>query len=127
MKPEEGLCWALWFMPALLLLLLTKIPWQSSEYMFATVNQCGFTPLANQHHNCRAYADSKTLTEDKRESLFEAIQQDIQISFLSDALSAADISMSMLSRQVSICVPVHFICHCHNAFNFEVSSGTELV
>ena len=56
--------------------------------------------LADPHCNRRAYADSKTLTEDKRENLFEAIQQDSQISFLFDVLSAADISMSMLSRQV---------------------------
>lgn len=54
--------------------------------------------LLNAPCNCRAYADSKTLTEDKRENLFEAIQQDAQISFLFDVLSAADISMSMLSR-----------------------------
>lgn len=54
--------------------------------------------LLNAHRNCRAYADSKTLTEDKRETLFEAIQQDAQISFVFDVLSAADISMSMLSR-----------------------------
>ena len=49
---------------------------------------------------CRAYADSKTLTEDKRESLFEAMHQDTQISSLSDVLSAGDISENMLSRQV---------------------------
>ncbi len=52
----------------------------------------------NGSYACRAYADSKTLNEDRRELLFEAIQQDSQICFLYDALSATDISVSMLSR-----------------------------
>ncbi|KAL3135483.1 hypothetical protein ABBQ38_005963 [Trebouxia sp. C0009 RCD-2024] len=63
------------------------------------VYACAFAPIAYRDTvGKQAYADSKTLTEDKRENLFEAIQQDSQISFLFDVLSAADISMSMLSR-----------------------------
>lgn len=63
------------------------------------VYACAFAPVAYRDTVAKqAYADSKTLTEDKRENLFEAIQQDPQISFLFDVLSAADISMNMLSR-----------------------------
>ncbi len=49
-------------------------------------------------HTRRAYADSKTLNEDKREKLFLDIQRDANISFLYDVLTAAEISVSMLSR-----------------------------
>lgn len=86
-------------MPVLSLQLPTGIPLQSSKSLLASAFS-GYSFSADQKFNCRAYADSKTLTEDKRENLFEAIQQDPQISFLFDVLSAADISMNMLSRQI---------------------------
>lgn len=47
----------------------------------------------------RAFADSKTLTEEKRERLFEQIQQDHSLGYLADALSAQFISAKMLSRE----------------------------
>ena len=47
---------------------------------------------------CRAYADSKTLSEDRRKTLFQDIELDTQISFVYDTLTAADISVNMLSR-----------------------------
>lgn len=99
MRLEEDLCWAQWSMPVRLLLSPTEIPFHNSEYLPATVVTQRHI-FADQHCNRRAYADSKTLTEDKRESLFAVIKQDPQISFLFDVLSAADISMGMLSRQV---------------------------
>ncbi|KAL0019377.1 hypothetical protein WJX77_001826 [Trebouxia sp. C0004] len=63
------------------------------------VYACAYAPIAYRDQLAKqAYADSKTLNEDKREILFETIQQDSQISCLYDALSAADISVNMLSR-----------------------------
>lgn len=100
MRLVEDLCWAQWSMPVPLLLLLTRIPFQNSEDLPATVVTRRHISFADQSCNRRAYADSKTLTEDKRQNLFAVIEQDPQISFLFDVLSAADISMSMLSRQV---------------------------
>lgn len=63
------------------------------------VYACAFAPIAYRETlGKQAYADSKTLTEEKRQSLFDAVQQDTQISSLFDVLSAADISVNMLSR-----------------------------
>ncbi|DBA66720.1 TPA: hypothetical protein ACH3X2_001870 [Trebouxia sp. C0005] len=63
------------------------------------VYACAYAPVAYRDQLAKqAYADSKTLNEDKRELLYEAIQQDSQICFLYDALSATDISVNMLSR-----------------------------
>lgn len=54
--------------------------------------------LTHAHKQCRAYADSKTLSEDKRDALLKAIQADTQLAYLIDTVSAADISVNMLSR-----------------------------
>ncbi|GAB4814706.1 hypothetical protein N2152v2_001752 [Parachlorella kessleri] len=45
------------------------------------------------------FADSKTLTEEKRERLYEQIQQDPGLGYLADVLSAELISAKMLSRE----------------------------
>ena len=47
---------------------------------------------------CRAFADSKTLTEEKRESLFEEVLADSMMGYAVDCISAADISSQMLRR-----------------------------
>ena len=47
---------------------------------------------------CRAFADSKTLTEEKRESLFEEVLADPVMAYAVDCISAADISSQMLRR-----------------------------
>jgi ribonuclease HII len=46
---------------------------------------------------CRAFADSKTLTEERRDKLFQAIQQDPTIGYHYDSLGAPAISAGMLS------------------------------
>lgn len=46
----------------------------------------------------RAYADSKTLNEEKREALFRQVDADPSLVWAVDVLSAADISRQMLSR-----------------------------
>lgn len=46
----------------------------------------------------RAYADSKTLNEEKRERLIKQVQADGNLVYGVDVLSAADISAQMLSR-----------------------------
>lgn len=48
--------------------------------------------------HCRAFADSKTLTEEKRESLFAEIQADAELGFEVDSISASRISTDMLRR-----------------------------
>lgn len=45
---------------------------------------------------CRAFADSKTLKEEKREQLFSSIEQDDVIGFAIESISAAEISAQML-------------------------------
>ncbi len=47
---------------------------------------------------CRSFADSKTLTEEKREVLYEEVLADQGIGFAIDSISAADISSQMLRR-----------------------------
>ena len=49
--------------------------------------------------NNREFADSKTLTAERRDQLFAQIQADDTLGYLSDAISAADISGAMLSKQ----------------------------
>jgi ribonuclease HII len=46
-----------------------------------------------------AYADSKTLTEEKREHLFEQLQADAAMGWMVDSISAAELSAKMLRRQ----------------------------
>ena len=47
---------------------------------------------------CREYADSKTLTDEKREQLFTEIEGDEDVGFAVDNVTAADISSQMLRR-----------------------------
>ena len=47
---------------------------------------------------CRAFADSKTLTEEKREALFEEIAKDSSMGSAVDVLDARTISAQMLHR-----------------------------
>lgn len=47
---------------------------------------------------CRSFADSKTLTEAKREALYAEIVRDLNMGFAADALSAKELSAKMLSR-----------------------------
>ena len=51
----------------------------------------------------RAYADSKTLTDERREALLKDIHKDYQVAFSYDVLSANDISINMLSRWAFMC------------------------
>lgn len=46
----------------------------------------------------REYADSKTLTDEKREQLFTEIEGDEDVGFAVDNVTAADISSQMLRR-----------------------------
>lgn len=48
--------------------------------------------------HCRAFADSKTLTETRREALLAQLQADPGIGFRAESLSAAFISGRMLAR-----------------------------
>ena len=54
-------------------------------------------------HDYRAYADSKTLTDEKREALYKDTHKDNQVAFACDVLSANDISINMLSRWAFMC------------------------
>jgi ribonuclease H2 subunit A len=44
----------------------------------------------------RAFADSKTLKEEKREQLFANIEEDALVGFAIESISAAEISAQML-------------------------------
>ena len=48
-----------------------------------------------------AYADSKTLTEEKRESLFGQLQADARMGWMVDSISAQTLSAKMLSKCVA--------------------------
>ena len=45
-----------------------------------------------------AYADSKTLTEEKREQLFQQLQADSRMGWMVDSISAQTLSAKMLSK-----------------------------
>ncbi|KAK9821849.1 hypothetical protein WJX74_004776 [Apatococcus lobatus] len=63
------------------------------------VYACACCPLSTSLQLVsRSFADSKTLTEAKREQLFEEIQADEQMASATDSLSAATISAQMLRR-----------------------------
>ncbi len=47
---------------------------------------------------CRNYADSKTLSEEKREALFDAVRADASLGYYYDSLSPQFISGQMLAR-----------------------------
>ncbi len=47
---------------------------------------------------CRDFADSKTLSDEKREQLFGGIEAAEDIGFAVDRVTAADISSQMLRR-----------------------------
>ena len=47
----------------------------------------------------RAFADSKTLTAERRDQLLEQIENDDMIGYLADEISATNIAGSMLGRQ----------------------------
>lgn len=49
----------------------------------------------------QGFADSKALTEEKREALFSVIQGDAGIGFCAELLSAHHISTQMLARWVA--------------------------
>jgi hypothetical protein len=61
-------------------------------------------PLISAAPHPRKFADSKTLTEEQRESLFEDISADDTIAHSVESISAKDISHQMLSRW-GICPP----------------------
>jgi ribonuclease H2 subunit A len=50
-------------------------------------------------HSCRSFADSKTLTAEKRDTLLAAIEGDDTIGYLEDSITAAAIAGAMLGRQ----------------------------
>ena len=47
----------------------------------------------------RAFADSKTLTEEKREALYEEILADSGLGWAVESISARELSAKMLQRQ----------------------------
>ena len=47
----------------------------------------------------QAYADSKTLTEEKRDKLFEQMKKDAQLGWLVDVISAEALSTKMLRKE----------------------------
>ena len=53
-----------------------------------------------------AYADSKTLTEEKREHLFKQLQADARMGWMVDSISAQTLSAKMLSKCVAWAWPV---------------------
>lgn len=55
-------------------------------------------PQKSTPPHCRAFADSKTLTEARREALLAQLQADPGIGFRAESLSAAFISGRMLAR-----------------------------
>ncbi|KAL6753144.1 ribonuclease H-like domain-containing protein [Haematococcus lacustris] len=61
------------------------------------VYACLYAPAALDLKT-RAFADSKTLSAEKRDSLYEAILQESELGFCAEILSAAFISSNMLSR-----------------------------
>ena len=85
-------------MLAHLLLLPTRTALQSSEQnLWMSAAWCETQDKPNCEL-CRAYADSKTLSEDRREALMQDMAKNMHVAFLCDVLSASDISMNMLSR-----------------------------
>jgi ribonuclease H2 subunit A len=68
----------------------------------AMVYGAAFCPAADVPAlGARAFADSKTLTEETRERLFEEIAADPRMGSVVDSLSAAEISAKMLARDVA--------------------------
>ncbi len=83
----------------------------SVQTQWATSHTCTPSPQSHtfnppcKHPLHRDFADSKTLTEAKRESLFEEINADATLAHDVESLSAATISAEMLSPYVCvICV-----------------------
>lgn len=54
---------------------------------------------------CRAFADSKTLTEAKRDQLFAEMQTAEDVGYAVDVVPAAEISAQML-RRYAICLAI---------------------
>lgn len=63
----------------------------------------------NSNFNCRAYADSKTLTDEKREHLYGEMEAAGDIGFAVDRIAAAEISSQML-RRYGCMSPAHLTC-----------------
>jgi ribonuclease HII len=59
---------------------------------------------------CRAFADSKTLTEEKRDALMADIRADPMMGTVVDSLIAAEISAKMLQRRGTALA--HAVCSC---------------
>ncbi len=75
-----------------------------------------------------AYADSKTLTEDKRDALFEQLKADAAMGWMIDSISAETLSAKMLRkcvrarRDMAECMRTDvYLLHCCSA-----ESGTAL-
>jgi ribonuclease H2 subunit A len=49
------------------------------------------------------YADSKALTEEKRETLFATLKADDNMGYIVDAISAQTLSIKMLRKCVACC------------------------
>ncbi len=59
-----------------------------------------FCAVSNKERLARAaYADSKTLTEEKREGLFAQLKADAAMGWMVDAISAATLSAKMLRKE----------------------------
>jgi len=51
---------------------------------------------------CRSFADSKTLTEEKRDVLFQEIAEDASLGAAVDVLDACTLSAQMLARYAGL-------------------------
>lgn len=61
---------------------------------------CAFTAISEADNlKTKEFADSKTLSREKRDKMFDQLQKDSFVDCLVDSISAISISNSMLGRQ----------------------------
>ena len=87
--------------------------------LMATRQKC-LQPRPSMQHagdrtnaNCRSFADSKTLNEEKRDSLFQEIAEDTALGTAVDVLDACILSAQMLARcSLSVSTCLYTSTHC---------------
>lgn len=99
MKLDADQCLVLWCMGAHIVPAAKRRPCQKGMlkvYIYSTLYQSHSHHPSPREAACRSFADSKTLKEEKRDSLFQEIAEDASIGTAVDILDARTISAQML-------------------------------
>ena len=105
MRLAEGPCLAPWRTAAPTVPSAAGQLWQRGALspFFRLIEHCqASATLTPESIPCRAFADSKTLTEEKREALFQEIAEDAGMRSAVDVLCAQTISAQMLHTYVGV-------------------------